>query len=62
MGFDPPGGPLGALAASIFGEIPRQQMQNDLRRLKQLLETGEIATTEGQSSGRRRDEVRRAMR
>jgi uncharacterized membrane protein len=60
MGFDPPGGPLGALAASMFGEIPRQQMQNDLRRLKQLLETGEIPTTEGQPSGRRRDAIKRA--
>jgi uncharacterized membrane protein len=58
MGFDPPAGPLGALAATVFGEIPKQQMQNDLRRLKQLLETGEISTTEGQSSGRRRDAKR----
>lgn len=52
MGFDPPAGPIGALAASLFGAIPAQQMQNDLRRLKQLLETGEIPTTTGQSSGR----------
>lgn len=62
MGFDPPGGPIGALAASLFGELPRQQMQNDLRRLKQLLETGEIPTTEGQPSGRRSEQAKRAAR
>ncbi len=62
MGFDPPGGPVGALAASVFGAIPEQQMQNDLRRLKQLIETGEIPTTEGQPSGRRSGRTRREDR
>ena len=50
--YDPPGGKLGALVARLFGENPEQQIDEDLRRFKQLMETGETATTEGQTSGR----------
>ena len=50
--YDPPGGKLGAFVARLFGENPEQQIDEDLRRFKQLMETGEIATTEGQPSGR----------
>jgi uncharacterized membrane protein len=49
----PPGGKAGALVAKLFGENPSQQMDGDLRRFKQIIETGEITTTEGQSSGER---------
>ncbi len=37
--------------AKIFGKDPETELANDLRRLKQLLEAGEIATTEGQPRG-----------
>lgn len=50
--YDPPGGVIGAAIAKLFGEAPDQQIQEDLRRLKQVMETGVQATTEGQSSGR----------
>ena len=50
--YDPPGGKVGSLVAKLFGEEPEQQIQEDLRRFKQLMETGETATTEGQPSGR----------
>jgi uncharacterized membrane protein len=40
--YDPPGGKLGALVAKLFGEEPAQQVAGDLRRLKQVLETGEV--------------------
>jgi uncharacterized membrane protein len=40
--YDPPGGPLGAAVAKLFGEEPAQQIAGDLRRLKQVLETGEV--------------------
>ena len=40
--YDPPGGKLGALVAKLFGEEPGQQVAGDLRRLKQVLETGEV--------------------
>jgi uncharacterized membrane protein len=53
MQYKPPGGKAGALVAKLFGENPSQQMDGDLRRFKQLIETGEITTTEGQPSGER---------
>ena len=53
MQYDPPGGSVGIKIAKLFGRAPEQQVATDLRRLKQLLETGEIATTEGQPAGRR---------
>jgi len=51
--YNPPGGAIGATFAKLFGEEPEQQTGDDLRRFKQIMETGEIATTEGQSSGRK---------
>lgn len=44
--YDPPGGVLGAVIAKVFGEDPARQVQEDLRTLKQILETGERATAE----------------
>ncbi len=49
--YNPPAGVLGAVAARLWGEEPGQQIQDDLHRLKQLLETGEVITTQGQPSG-----------
>jgi len=37
--------------AKLFGEEPEQQIGDDLRRFKMLMEAGEIATTEGQPKG-----------
>lgn len=51
--YEPPGGVLGSRIARLLGEEPKVQIHDDLRRLKQLLETGEIATVEGQPAGRR---------
>ncbi len=50
--YDPPGGKAGAAFAKLFGREPSQQVREDLLRLKQLLETGEIPTATGQSSNR----------
>jgi uncharacterized membrane protein len=52
LAYTPPMGKLGATFAKLFGEEPGQQLSEDLRRLKWLMETGEIPTTEGQASGR----------
>jgi len=41
--YDPPGGKLTAAVAKLIGKDPQRQVQEDLRTLKQLLETGEIA-------------------
>lgn len=49
--YFPPGGALAATFAKIFGEEPEQQIGDDLRRFKMLMEAGEIATTEGQPRG-----------
>jgi len=51
--YNPPGGTIGAAIAKLFGEEPEQQAGDDLHRFKQLMETGEISTTEGQPSGRK---------
>lgn len=56
--YRPPGGMAGALVAKLFGEEPSQQIDDDLRRFKQLVETGEITTTKGQPSGPRSLAVR----
>jgi len=50
--YNPPAGKLGAAVAKLFGAEPNTTVREDLRRLKQLLETGEVPTTEGQPSGR----------
>lgn len=52
MQYQAPGGKPAAFLAKLSGEEPAQQVASDLRRLKQLLETGEIATVEGQVSAR----------
>lgn len=52
MEYRPPAGVAGALAAKLIGQEPEQQMREDLRRFKRLMETGEIPTTEGQPSAR----------
>jgi uncharacterized membrane protein len=50
--YNPPGGKLGAAVAKLFGEEPNHTIREDLRRFKQLMESGEIATTGGQPYGR----------
>lgn len=44
--YDPPGGEIGRAIAKMFEREPKIQARRDLRRLKQLLETGEIASNE----------------
>jgi uncharacterized membrane protein len=51
MEFEMPGGKLGAAVARLFGEHPDQQVRDDLRRFKQVLETGEIVRSEGGPEG-----------
>src|SRR2546430_110214 len=52
--YDPPGGKLGGWLAWLFGADPECEIQEDLRRFKQLTEAGEIPTIEGQTSCRGR--------
>jgi uncharacterized membrane protein len=52
MNYNPPAGKIGAGVAQLLGSGPAQLIKEDLRRLKQMMETGEIATIDGQTSGR----------
>jgi uncharacterized membrane protein len=52
IGYEPRG-VSSAVISKLFGKAIEQQIENDLRRWKQLMETGEVATTEGQPHGKR---------
>jgi len=54
VSYQPPAGSVGVAMAKMLGHNPDAKVREDLRRLKQLLEAGEIATIEGQTSGRER--------
>jgi len=49
--YAPPAGIFGVGVAKLFGEEPDQQVAGDLRRFKNIMETGETPTTEGQPTG-----------
>ena len=53
INYDAPGGRLGEAVARLFGEQPRQQVEDDLRRFKQVLETGEVLLSDGSPEGTR---------
>jgi uncharacterized membrane protein len=59
--YKPPGGAAGMTFARLFGEEPDIQVREDLRRFKQVMEAGEVPTTDGQPSGPR-SMIGRALR
>jgi uncharacterized membrane protein len=46
MEYHPRGGVVGAKLASLFRGIPQTELQRDLRRVKQLIETGEVVLSD----------------
>jgi len=58
----PPAGLLGEALAKLFGRDPETEIESGLIRLKQLLEAGELAGTEGQPKGRTTRARRRTQR
>ena len=44
--YNPIGGVLGAAVAKLFGEEPEQQLNDDLRRFKQVMEVGEVVVSD----------------
>ena len=50
--YESPAGTTGAVLAKLFGEEPSQQIEDGLRRFKQIMETGEVPTVTGQPRGR----------
>jgi uncharacterized membrane protein len=51
LDYQPPAGQMGRWVAKLFGEEPEQQIRDDLRKVKRLMEVGEIPTIEGQPRG-----------
>jgi uncharacterized membrane protein len=49
--YDVPGGGVAAMMAKLFGEEPAMQVKDDLRRFKQILETGEVVRSDGSPEG-----------
>jgi uncharacterized membrane protein len=49
--YEPPAGKAGAALAKLFGEEPTQQLTDDLRRFKQVMETGEVVLSDGSLEG-----------
>jgi uncharacterized membrane protein len=49
--YDVPGGRLGRMVAKLFGEEPEQQVRDDLRRFKQVIETGDIVRSDALPHG-----------
>ncbi|MBS1914047.1 MAG: SRPBCC family protein [Bacteroidetes bacterium] len=52
MAYRAPFGSVGVLLAKLLGENPSHHLNEDMKRLKQLMETGEVPTVEGQPHGR----------
>jgi uncharacterized membrane protein len=49
--YHPPVGQVGSWIAKIFGEEPEQQIREDLRNFKRMMEVGAVPTTDGQPHG-----------
>lgn len=49
--YAPPAGKAGAIIGKLFGEEPELQVRDDLRRFKQVMETGEVVRSEGTPEG-----------
>ena len=50
MSYDPPGGRIGQGIAKLFFREPNIQARHDLRRFRQLMETGEVTTNASPSA------------
>lgn len=50
--YNPPAGQIGIAVARLFGKSANQQVREDLRLFKQMMEAGEVATAAGQPSCR----------
>ena len=50
MSYDPPGGRIGQGIAKLFFREPNIQARHDLRRFRQMMETGEVTTNASPSA------------
>ena len=51
MKYDPPAGEVGSTIADLLGQSVEEELDEGLRRLKQIAEAGEVATVVGQPRG-----------
>ena len=49
--YSPPGGRVAVALARLYGEHPDQQVHDDLRRFKQVIEVGEVVRSDGSPEG-----------
>lgn len=52
LSYDPPAGKLGAVVARLLGEEPSKQVEDDLRRFKQVMEAVEVTGNSRHPAGR----------
>lgn len=62
MKYDPPGGRVTARLAGWFGRDAHSELRQAVRRMKQLLEAGEIPTTKNQPVGSGGSRIMESMR
>lgn len=55
ISYDPPAGAFGKVVAKVLQREPRVQARRELRRFKQLMETGEISTSKAPDAAPRAD-------
>lgn len=55
ISYDPPGGLIGQVVAKVMQREPRLQARRELRRFKQLMETGEVSTSKAPDAAPRAD-------
>jgi uncharacterized membrane protein len=51
LSYSVPGGAAGRAVARLLGEEPHQQVEDDLRRFKQVIETGQVVRSDGSPEG-----------
>ena len=61
ISYDPPAGAIGKIVAKIFQREPNVQGRRDLRRFKQLMETGEVTTSASPSGRKSEDPTQQAL-
>ena len=52
LSYDPPAGKLGAAVAKLLGEEPSKQVAEDLRRFKQVMDSGDVMASSRPRAGR----------
>jgi uncharacterized membrane protein len=45
LSYEPPAGKLGVAFAKLLGEEPSKQVADDLRRLKQVMDSGDVVSS-----------------